>query len=603
MLRARAFTLALLLSSHAALAQAPAPAPATPAPAPATATPTPAPAPAPATPAPAPPSTGRELPKAPARALLTPEQQRAALDRGLALFRAPRRDCAAVRAALIPGLWGGAQPTPVDKDSTDPYAALALCSAETNHWITALRIVNELLRVDPATPHAWLQPRAEIALGLYGDAREHLVALGKQRPTDAQLAVTNAIGACRVEAWAICDEAALGAAKLVDALPEGRPRAEATAELHVLRGEALFHTGRFDESTQEIEAALALAGPRPDVTLEKRLKRNEIVKQSRLAVEPVYDQTIPLGVYHLLGRVKGTKPLVALKLYNFADTSRSVRIEVEIPGVTDKAVNTKLLLKGRREVEEIVPPLRTDFPIASVRAERPAMLSIKITSGVETLYEKSYPVTLLPRDTLPLAQRVDADLSVPTPGFIAAWVTPNAKPVDAFLAAAKARAGGTFAGTQRPTFPQVKAIWDELQAQGVSYVMDPAVLADFGYAQRTRLPAEVLAVKNAQCLEGTILFATLLEAIGLEPILVRVPGHAFVGWRPTEKDGAKPGDLAFVETTMVHDAPFEAAVKVALARVVEERKRGSFAKGIYGPAFMLDLSDLRKAGFRPQPLD
>jgi hypothetical protein len=129
------------------------------------------------------------------------------------------------------------------------------------------------------------------------------------------------------------------------------------------------------------------------------------------------------------------------------------------------------------------------------------------------------------------------------------------------------------------------------------------VLADFGFAQRTRLPAEVLQSKNAQCLEGTILFATLLEAIGLEPIIVRVPGHAFVGWKPNQRDGAKPGDIAFVETTMVHNAKFEDATRVALNRVLEEKKAGHFAKGIYGPAFMLDLSDLRKQGFRPQPVD
>ena len=54
---------------------------------------------------------------------------------------------------------------------------------------------------------------------------------------------------------------------------------------------------------------------------------------------------------------------------------------------------------------------------------------------------------------------------------------------------------------------------------------------------------------------------------------------------------------------MVHNAPFEVATRVALSRVIEERKAGHFAKGIYGPAFMLDLGDLRKQGFRPQPVE
>ena len=122
-----------------------------------------------------------------------------------------------------------------------------------------------------------------------------------------------------------------------------------------------------------------------------------------------------------------------------------------------------------------------------------------------------------------------------------------------------------FVGEQADTVSQVKAIYDELKARGVSYVMDPTVNTDLVKVQRTRLPSEVLESTNAQCLEGTILFATMLEAIGLRPIIVLVPGHAFVGWHATRADGVKPGaDRLFLETTMVGNAPFEAAVKTAM---------------------------------------
>jgi hypothetical protein len=542
------------------------------------------------------------MPPAQQRKVLSEAAQLELLKKGVADF-SRGGSCATIYQTLSLAILGGEKPPLLDVESRPAWAALAVCAARTDHHLAALRFAVELFKNDPQTPWAWLVPDSEIALGMYPDALKDITALQKARPKDAHVALVYATGSCKLELWPACLRAADAVDALLAEVSDPVEKRQIQTQLAAVRAEALFHTGKFDQSTEMLLAAQKLAGTAADPAWDKRLKRNEIVKLGKLAVEPLFDKSVPLGVYHLLGQVKGTRPVLTLKLYNFDDKPRNVRIEVEIPGVTEKKVTTKMLLPGKKEVAELTPPLRTDFPIASLRAERPSQLSIKVSVGSESIYEKSYSITVLPRDTLPMSQRIDADLSSPTPGFIAAWVTPNAKQVDSFLNQAKKRIDGTFAGEQMATFPQVRAIWDELAAQGVSYVMDPTVLADFGFAQRTRLPAEVLESKNAQCLEGTILFATLLEAIGLEPIIVRVPGHAFVGWKPNARDGAKPGDLAFVETTMVHNAKFEDAARVALARVIEEKKAGHFAKGIYGPAFMLDLGELRKQGFRPQPVE
>jgi hypothetical protein len=155
-------------------------------------------------------------------------------------------------------------------------------------------------------------------------------------------------------------------------------------------------------------------------------------------------------------------------------------------------------------------------------------------------------------------------------------------------------------GEQGRTTPQVKALFDELKARGMTYVMDPDVTAEESFVQRTRLPAEVLASTNAQCLDGTLLFATLMEAIGIRPIVVLVPGHAFVGWHTVAKDGTKvTGEPLFVETTMVGNSSFEDAVTVATQRVVEELKAGSFKSGA---ATLIDLEEIRAQGFTAQPL-
>lgn len=132
----------------------------------------------------------------------------------------------------------------------------------------------------------------------------------------------------------------------------------------------------------------------------------------------------------------------------------------------------------------------------------------------------------------------------------------------------------------------------------MTYVMDPNVTSTASFVQRTRLPAEVLTTTNAQCLEGTLLFATLMESIGLQPIIVLVPGHAFVGWHTVAQDGTR-GEPLFVETTMVGGFQFEQAEKVATDRVAKEWKDGAFKSGA---STLIDVTEIRKQGFLAQPL-
>jgi hypothetical protein len=196
-----------------------------------------------------------------------------------------------------------------------------------------------------------------------------------------------------------------------------------------------------------------------------------------------------------------------------------------------------------------------------------------------------------------------SDTLVPTYGNALAWITPNAREVDSFLAQAKLRvadpsAPKAFTGEQRATVPQVRALFEELKAHGVTYVMDPNVFDPHGAVQRTRLPAEVLASTNAQCLEGTLLYATLFEAIGIQPVLVFVPGHAFIAWKPSKYDQVKT-PLLFLETTLTGGAAtFEQAVQSATAHFAEDYQAKHFD---LGTAALVDVHALRAKGYTAQP--
>ena len=611
------------------------------------------------------PSTGKEMPQAQAKRMSMEEAAQlvekvvAAIDQAFAKKEAP--PCAKAVPALKQGLWGAEKSFPVAKETAKAYTYLAYCAAQTNHWTTVVQVVGDILKVKPDFPYAVLLPQALLALNEYERAGKVLVSLNKAYPGNPEIVKTAAQLECKLQHWKNCAEYAQGSLVLLQKAsalpPEQRPQlvdsgVEINIEARQLLAQAQYQGGVLEASTttlaslgKDLEAYIGQqkAANNNTETLEYRLaeiaqqfKRNQVVGISRVGVSVASDPEMYLGIYHLqqnptLVQKGAVQPLVRLQLKNFDKEIRQIRYEVQVAGVTGVLSGTEDLVGGESKTLTLSPTLDPAFKVNGVEAEMPGQLRVKVTADAGTAtkalqYEKNFPIKVLPREFLPLAQRLDADTMIPRPEFVAAWMTSNAKEIEEFLGTAKQRvkygalpgapsgnnaANGMFAGLQAPTFSQVRALYDALKAKGLSYVMDPTVLSEFGYAQRTRLPADVLRSTNAQCLEGTLLFATLLRAVGLEPILVRVPGHAFVGWKVTEADKQDPtfkdvidpnNGVAYLETTMIGNATFEEAVRTATARVIFERKQKSFDAGIYGRAFMLNLEKLYNAGFTPQAL-
>jgi hypothetical protein len=339
-----------------------------------------------------------------------------------------------------------------------------------------------------------------------------------------------------------------------------------------------------------------------DTAKLKRLRANiEGARTSKLFIDTDHAHQLPLGTYHYMAGAKITDAgeVLTLRFVNQAATARSIKVEVQVPGITESMKMTIPLPPGEQVTQVMSPPLRLDLDIGKLRAPRQSQITLKVTTDKDKpLYEQSYEIEVLPRDHLPLRRRLGSDILRATFANALAWITPNATEVEAFLGKAKERVEKRkFVGEQRETMPQVKALFEELRARGVSYVMDPSVFDEIAFYQRTRLPAEVLASTNAQCLEGTLLYATLMESIGLQPLLVFVPGHAFVAWKASSYD--KGDKMYFLETTLTGGtATFEQAVAVATRRFAEETKLRHFAMGA---SAVVDVKQLRAKGYTPQP--
>ncbi|MEG2573043.1 MAG: hypothetical protein RSA44_00095 [Bacteroides sp.] len=140
--------------------------------------------------------------------------------------------------------------------------------------------------------------------------------------------------------------------------------------------------------------------------------------------------------------------------------------------------------------------------------------------------------------------------------FFAAYVNEEHPMIDRLLREAlNTRIVNRFLGYQSPkegrVDEQVYALWNILQKRNFKYssVSNTSLSSNVVYAQRVRTLDDALESSQINCVDGSVLLASLLRAINIDPILVRIPGHMFVGYYTDSHHKEKN----FLETTMIGD--------------------------------------------------
>ncbi len=125
--------------------------------------------------------------------------------------------------------------------------------------------------------------------------------------------------------------------------------------------------------------------------------------------------------------------------------------------------------------------------------------------------------------------------------------------------------------------PQVKAIWRVLKDKGIKYssiTTVPDSEKSKVRSQAVRQFSDAINNKQANCVDGTIVFASILRKIGISPFLVLIPGHAFLGYYGRDSEDSKEMKMFFLETTMLGSkATFEDAMKQGMYNVVEAAEK------------------------------
>ena len=281
---------------------------------------------------------------------------------------------------------------------------------------------------------------------------------------------------------------------------------------------------------------------------------------------------VPTGIVHLLDAER--TPLVTFHVKYVGDKYVRLRLTSIVEGYSAHAMDTVELFPDESAEKSQLPTFFPDRLHAVTELTR-VTLHIRIDDlDRKTELERTFPIWLLARTSAYIGVEDPStggwlDLSP----YFAAWVTPNAPAVMELLRrAADLHPDRQIAGYQvgpEGVAEQVKAIFNVLKAEEIVYVNS---VLSFGatkgeYMQRVRLPRESLESKSANCIDGTVLMASVLEAASLNPGLVIVPGHAFLAWETQRGNG----QWDYLETTMISAHDFEVANKAGKAQAKRQR--------------------------------
>ena len=166
--------------------------------------------------------------------------------------------------------------------------------------------------------------------------------------------------------------------------------------------------------------------------------------------------------------------------------------------------------------------------LASMSERVTGVLTISLVSGEKTLCSQQTEITALAFD-----QWHGISLY---PELLCAFITPN-HPVIAQITARAAELLGKWTGDpsldayqsndSNRVLKQAAAVYGALQEQNIVYCVPPASFEAIG--QRIRLCDAIMEQKLGTCMDLTLFYSAVLEAIGLHPLLILLEGHIFAG--------------------------------------------------------------------------
>jgi len=146
---------------------------------------------------------------------------------------------------------------------------------------------------------------------------------------------------------------------------------------------------------------------------------------------------------------------------------------------------------------------------------------------------------------------------------------------------------------------QVFAVWTALQNRGIKYSSTTTTPggSDVVYSQYIRFVDQSVGNAQANCADGSVLFASVLRKLSIKPFLVTIPGHMYIGFF-TKPDKSS---LVGLETTVIGSnggtdeaMEGEPPALTELRGKLDDKVKGTKAWGTFARAIQIASGDLAK---------
>lgn len=246
---------------------------------------------------------------------------------------------------------------------------------------------------------------------------------------------------------------------------------------------------------------------------------------------------------------------LAVEIYDVPPKAE-VRVEISADGFLKPSVWQGTLKKGHATARIFPKGIWEYDALHKVREQRPVNVTFKVTVDGEALPEQTEVCTMKSINDCPFYILFDEegeefeDFSM----VFAGYVNENHPWVDGILKdGLKTGLVKAFTGYQSgdpdEVLTQVFAIWKVLQDRGIKYSdISTTTPSKYVVSQTVRFLDDSIDATQANCVDGTVLMASVLRKIGLNVYLTMVPGHCFLAFDLSREED---GDILGLETTML----------------------------------------------------
>jgi hypothetical protein len=313
-------------------------------------------------------------------------------------------------------------------------------------------------------------------------------------------------------------------------------------------------------------------------------------------------------------------------------TGEQVSVQVRIDGLSNTSTLSTTLQQPGHDYY-IYPVIRYDTTkLERVSESYPTTVEYSVQVAGKSEAQKTISIQVHSVNDVPFAIALRSGKVKSLSPLFAGFVDENDPFIQSLLQQALAvHAVNQFDGYQsgpQGVEMQVFAIWNALQRRRIHYSSTATASAEspWGWvsvgepdghvlSQTVRFLDQSISNQQANCIDGAVLFASALYKIGIDPVLVILPGHAFVGYY-VDPQHHHP---QFLETTLIGRGKMPLNLKFGLLyQITATASWREFLYAIqYGnqefmqkvrpnlgrnPQYMLiDIQKVRQAGINPIP--